>query len=157
MAATSSGCTPSTEAGHFSVEQGRVVAKAPARRRAARLLLILVLALGLAPACSVLPVGWTGHQGGLASWYGPGFYGRRTASGAVYTGAALTAAHPALPFGTLVRVTNLANGRAMVVVIDDRGPFVHGRVIDLSEAAARRLGMIRDGVVPARLEIVGQV
>ena len=116
---------------------------------------VLVLALGAFQACTVLPVGWTGRQGGLASWYGPGFYGRRTASGAVYTGAALTAAHRSLPFGTLVQVTNLANGRTVVVVIDDRGPFVRGRVIDLSAAAARRLGMIRAGVVPVRLEVVG--
>ena len=89
--------------------------EAPTCGRAARLLVLLALALGLASACSVLPVGWTGRQGGLASWYGPGFYGRRTASGAVYTGTALTAAHPSLPFGTLVRVTNLANGRTVVV------------------------------------------
>ena len=126
----------------------------PTRSRAARLLVILALALGVVPACSVLPVGWSGRQGGLASWYGPGFYGRRTASGAVYTGTALTAAHPSLPFGTLVRVTNLANGRTVVVVIDDRGPFVRGRVIDLSMAAARRLGMIQNGVVQVRLEVV---
>src|SRR3954471_18115036 len=125
------------------------------RGRAARLLVLLALTLGLAPACTVLPVGWSGRQGGLASWYGPGFYGRRTASGVVYTGAALTAAHPSLPFGTLVRVTNLENGRAGVVVIDDRGPFVRGRVIDLSMSAARRLGMIQDGVVQVRLEVVG--
>src|SRR4051794_31584714 len=127
----------------------------PTRCRAVRLLVLLALALGVTPACSVLPVGWTGRQGGLASWYGPGFYGRRTASGVVYTGAALTAAHPSLPFGTLVRVTNLANGRTVVVVIDDRGPFVRGRVIDLSATAARRLGMTRDGVVQVRLEVVG--
>jgi rare lipoprotein A len=126
-------------------------------RAAVRLLALLALALGLAPACSVLPVGWSGRQGGLASWYGPGFYGRRTASGTVYTGTALTAAHPSLPFGALVRVTSLANGRTVVVVIDDRGPFVHGRVIDLSMAAARRLGMTRDGVVQVRLEVIGQV
>ena len=77
------------------------------------------------------------------------------ASGTVYTGTALTAAHPSLPFGTLVRVINLANGRTVVVVIDDRGPFVRGRVIDLSAAAARRLGMMQDGVVQVRLEVVG--
>ncbi len=130
--------------------------KAPTRRRATvRLLVVLVLALGVAPACSVLPVGWSGRQGGLASWYGPGFYGKRTASGTVYTGTALTAAHPSLPFGTLVRVTNLANGRTVVVVIDDPGPFVRGRVIDLSATAARRLGMIQNGVVQVRLEVVG--
>src|SRR5829696_7827498 len=128
--------------------------ESPARDQAARLLVLLVLALGLAPACTVLPVGWSGRQGGLASWYGPGFYGRRTASGAVYTGAALTAAHRSLPFGTLVQVTNLANGRTVVVLIDDRGPFVRGRVIDLSAAAARRLGMVRDGVVPVRIRVL---
>jgi len=122
--------------------------------RAPRLLLVLALALGALPACTTLPVGWTGRQAGLASWYGPGFYGRQTASGRVYTGAGLTAAHRSLPFGTAVRVTNLANGRRVVVVVDDRGPFVRGRVIDLSAAAARRLGMVRDGVVPVRIRVV---
>jgi rare lipoprotein A len=102
----------------------------------------------------MLPVGWTGRQAGLASWYGPGFYGRRTASGVVYTGAALTAAHRSLPFGTVVRVTNLVNGRRVVVMINDRGPFIRGRVIDLSVAAARRLGMVRDGVVRVRIRVV---
>ncbi len=116
--------------------------------------LALVLALGALPACAVLPVGWTGRQAGLASWYGPGLYGRYTASGRVYTGAALTAAHRSLPFGTAVRVTNLANGRRVTVVVDDRGPVVRGRVIDLSAAAARRLGMVRDGVVPVRIRVV---
>jgi rare lipoprotein A len=125
--------------------------RAVARRRA---ILVLAFALGALPACTVLPVGWTGRQAGLASWYGPGLYGRRTASGVVYTGTALTAAHRSLPFGTLVRVTNLANGRRVVVVIDDRGPFVRGRVIDLSVAAARRLGMVRDGVVPVRIKVL---
>jgi rare lipoprotein A len=126
----------------------------PIPGRAPRRPVVLVLALGVLSACTVLPVGWTGRQAGLASWYGPGFRGRRTASGTVHTGAALTAAHRSLPFGTLLRVTNLRNGRAVVVVVDDRGPFVRGRVIDLSLAAARRLGMVRDGVVPVRLEVV---
>ena len=67
---------------------------------------------------------------------------------------ALTAAHRSLPFGTLVRVTNLANGRRVVVVIDDRGPFLRGRVIDLSVAAARRLGMVRGGVAPVRIKVI---
>jgi rare lipoprotein A len=126
----------------------------PGCRAPRRSLVVLVLALGVLSACSALPVGWTGRQAGLASWYGPGLYGRRTASGTVHTGAALTAAHRSLPFGTRVRVTNLNNGRTVVVVVDDRGPFVRGRVIDLSLAAARRLGMVRDGVVPVRLEVV---
>jgi rare lipoprotein A len=85
----------------------------------------------------MLPVGWTGRQAGLASWYGPGFHGRRTASGAVHTGTALTAAHRSLPFGTLVQVTNLENGRRVVVVIDDRGPFIRGRVIVAAQLGAR--------------------
>jgi rare lipoprotein A (peptidoglycan hydrolase) len=94
-AVSSFGCTPSTEARRRQAEQGRMTLEAPTCRRAARLLVTLALALGVAPACSVLPVGWTGRQGGLAPWYGPGFYGRRPASGVVYTGtAALTAAHP---------------------------------------------------------------
>jgi rare lipoprotein A len=116
-----------------------VTVGAPLPRR----LVVPVLALGVLSACTLLPVGWTG------------LYGRRTASGTVHTGAALTAAHRSLPFGTRVRVTNLENGRAVVVVVDDRGPFVRGRVIDLSRAAARRLGMVRDGVVPVRLEVIG--
>lgn len=96
----------------------------------------------------------TDRQTGLASWYGPGFYGRPTASGTTYTGADLTAAHRALPLGTKVRVTNLENGRRVVVVVDDRGPYIGGRVIDLSAAAAERLDMVRDGVVRVRVEVV---
>lgn len=91
---------------------------------------------------------------GLASWYGPGFHGRRTASGEPYDMRALTAAHPAHPFGTRVRVTNLANGRRVVVRINDRGPFVGGRVIDLSRAAASALGIIGPGVARVRVEVV---
>jgi rare lipoprotein A len=119
-----------------------------------RLLPALALVLAGLSACTLLPVGWTGRQAGLASWYGPGFYGRPTASGTVYTGTGLTAAHRSLPFGTLVRVTNLANGRRVLVVIDDRGPFVRRRVIDLSVAAARQLGMVRAGVAPVRIKVV---
>jgi rare lipoprotein A len=96
------------------------------------------------------------RQVGLASWYGPGFYGRPTASGRVYTGRALTAAHRSLPLGTRVRVTNLENGRRVEVMVDDRGPYVGGRVIDLSAAAARRLDMVEDGVVRVRVEVVGR-
>lgn len=98
----------------------------------------------------------TGRHVGVASWYGPGFYGRKTASGAVYTGAKLTAAHRTLPFGTRVRVTNLENGRRVVVVVDDRGPYARGRVIDLSPTAARRLGMLNDGLARVRVEVVGR-
>jgi len=89
---------------------------------------------------------------GKASWYGPGFAGRRTASGEVFDPAQLTAAHRSLPFGTLVRVVNLENGRSVEVRINDRGPFKPGRVIDLSRAAAERIAMVSSGVVRVRVE-----
>ena len=88
---------------------------------------------------------------GVASWYGKKFHGRRTASGQRYDMHELTAAHPSLPFGAMIRVVNLDNGRSVVVRINDRGPFVNGRVIDLSYAAAKRLDMIRAGL--ARVEL----
>lgn len=91
---------------------------------------------------------------GLASWYGPGFHGRRTASGKRFDMAALTAAHPTLPFGSRVRVTNLANGRSVVVRINDRGPYVKPRIIDLSRAAAEALDFLDAGVVRVRLELL---
>jgi rare lipoprotein A len=88
---------------------------------------------------------------GIASWYGPGFTGRPTASGETYDPTNLTAAHKSLPLGSLVRVHNLENDRDMIVRINDRGPFVHGRVIDLSEAAASVLGFRDDGLTRVRL------
>ncbi|MCA1994512.1 MAG: septal ring lytic transglycosylase RlpA family protein, partial [Coleofasciculus sp. S288] len=91
---------------------------------------------------------------GIASWYGPGFHGRRSASGERYNQNELTAAHRSLPFGTNVQVTNLNNGRSVVVRINDRGPFVRGRVIDLSAAAARVLGLIQSGIAPVRIEVL---
>jgi rare lipoprotein A len=80
-------------------------------------------------------------QRGLASWYGPGFQGRRTANGERFNTHQLTAAHRSLPFGSRTRVTNERTGRSVVVRINDRGPFVRGRVIDLSQAAARAIGI----------------
>ena len=93
---------------------------------------------------------------GRASWYGPGFHGRRTANGEVFNQHALTAAHPSLSFGTRVRVTNLNNGRSVVVRINDRGPYSGGRVIDLSTAAARSLNMIRSGVARVKVTVLGR-
>ena len=90
---------------------------------------------------------------GQASWYGPGFHGRRTASGERYDMYALTAAHPTLPFGTLVRVRSLVTGRKVDVRINDRGPFAAGRVIDLSQAAAGELGMLGLGVKDVLLQV----
>ena len=91
---------------------------------------------------------------GMASWYGPGFHGRLSASGERFNQNAMTAAHRTLPFGTRVKVTNVNNGRSVVVRINDRGPFIRGRVIDLSAAAARQLGMINSGVAPVRIDIL---
>jgi rare lipoprotein A len=91
---------------------------------------------------------------GEASWYGRRFHGKTTASGERFNMRALTAAHPYLPFGTRVRVTHLDNGRTVVVRINDRGPFVKNRIIDLSYRAARSLGMIQQGVARVKLEIL---
>ncbi|MGB0563463.1 MAG: septal ring lytic transglycosylase RlpA family protein [Spirulinaceae cyanobacterium] len=95
-------------------------------------------------------------QRGQASWYGPGFHGRRTANGERFNQNAMTAAHRTLPFGTQVRVTNLNNGRSAIVRINDRGPFIGGRVIDLSRGAASAIGMLGSGVAPVQVEVVGQ-
>lgn len=91
---------------------------------------------------------------GMASWYGPGFHGNRSASGEIFDQNALTAAHRTLPFGTHVRVTNVQSGESVVVRINDRGPYSHGRVIDLSAGAARAIGLVRLGVAPVQLDIV---
>ncbi len=91
---------------------------------------------------------------GEASWYGPGFYGNRTANGEVFRPGTLTAAHRTLPFGTKVRVTNLWNGRSTVVRINDRGPFHGRRVIDLAHGAANQLGLVASGIAQVRLEVL---
>ena len=96
--------------------------------------------------------GWT--QVGLASWYGESFQGRRTASGEPFDYRKLTAAHRTLPFGTYVEVVRLDDDRRVVVRINDRGPFVRGRIIDLSKAAAEKIGMIRAGVVKVRIRVI---
>ncbi len=97
----------------------------------------LLLGSALTVATLTAPV----QAGGNASWYGPGFHGKRTANGERFNADGLTAAHRSLPFGTRVRVTNRTNGRSVVVRINDRGPFVGGRSIDLSRGAARAIGM----------------
>ena len=91
---------------------------------------------------------------GVASYYGPGFHGRRTANGERFDMHAMTAAHRTLPFGTLVKVTNLSNGKLTVVRVTDRGPYVGNRVIDLSVAAAKQIGSTHSGVAQVSLEIV---
>jgi rare lipoprotein A len=91
---------------------------------------------------------------GMASWYGYPHHGRITASGQRYDMHKLTAAHRTLPLGTRLRVTNLIDGRSVIVTITDRGPFVKNRVIDLSYAAAREIGMLSSGTAPVQLEIL---
>ncbi|QPN68460.1 septal ring lytic transglycosylase RlpA family protein [Synechococcus sp. CBW1006] len=91
---------------------------------------------------------------GQASWYGPGFFGNRTANGEVFRPGTRTAAHRTLPFGTKVRVTNLRNGRSSVVRINDRGPFHGNRVIDLAHGAAQDLGLVSSGVAQVKLEVL---
>src|SRR6478609_3094797 len=93
---------------------------------------------------------------GLASWYGPTFYGRPTANGEIYDGNQLTAAHKTLPMPVNVRVTNLDNGRSIIVRVNDRGPFARGRIIDLSRHAAEQLDMIRAGVARVRVTYLGR-
>ncbi|MBE9222474.1 septal ring lytic transglycosylase RlpA family protein [Cyanobacterium stanieri LEGE 03274] len=93
---------------------------------------------------------------GIASWYGPGFHGRRTANGERFNQNALTAAHRSLPFGTRVKVTNVSNGRSVVVRINDRGPFTGGRVIDLAAGAAQAIGLKSRGVGPVTIQVLGR-
>lgn len=92
---------------------------------------------------------------GIASWYGPDFHGKKTSNGEIYNMNAMTAAHKTLPMNTMVRVTNLGNGAQTTVRINDRGPFVAGRIIDLSKAAATSIGMIGTGTARVKLEVVG--
>ncbi len=92
---------------------------------------------------------------GIASWYGPNFHGRRTSNGEWYDMYAMTAAHKTLPMNTIVKVTNLLNGKSAIVRINDRGPFVKNRIIDLSYAAAKKIGVVAHGTAPVRLEILG--
>lgn len=124
-------------------------------------LVFLSLAVMWLAACSVPPsripppvTPARASQTGIASWYGPGFHGKTTASGVIYNQHDLTAAHQTLPLNTRVLVTNLNNGRSIEVLINDRGPFAKGRIIDLSYAAGETLGMIGPGTIPVRIEVV---
>jgi rare lipoprotein A len=131
--------------------------------RPARLAPVLATVAALAALLAAAPTGqgptfpdtvpeWV--QQGPVSWYGPGFHGRRTANGEIFDTHELTMAHRSLDFGSEVRVTNLENGRTVVVRVNDRGPYIRGRVADLSHAAARALGFVDDGVVKARIELL---
>jgi len=122
------------------------------------LLLLSVVTVAFLSACATFSgaparVDMAYTETGYASWYGPGFHGRQAANGEIYDQHALTAAHRTLPFGTVVEVTRRDTGDRVLVRITDRGPFVRGRIIDLSHEAARELGSIGPGVVPVRLRI----
>ncbi len=119
--------------------------------------ILLALSVAGAGGCAIhpqLPPQPGKPQVGVASWYGPGFHGQLTSNGEVYDQHELTAAHPTLPLGTLVRVTNLDSGRSVDVRVNDRGPFVKGRAIDLSHAAAQRIGMLGPGTAPVRIDVL---
>ncbi len=115
-----------------------------------------LLAILAVSACGGLPRARTepGGETGIASWYGNEFHGRPTSSGEVFDTNDMTAAHRTLPFGTHVMVTNLDNDRSVVVRVNDRGPFVRGRIIDLSYAAARVLGIVGPGTARVRLDVL---
>ena len=112
-------------------------------------IIITLLFVGLAPAQGEN----LGLQKGLASWYSPSLVGARTASGEPYVPTKLTAAHRTLPFGTYVSVTNLHNNKSVVVRINDRGPFIQGRVIDLSQTAADQIDMTRQGIAQVKVDL----
>jgi len=130
----------------------------PLRGRAAAAVLQIILVLGLA-GCAGTPKPRTagpdaGVETGVASWYGGEFHGRPTSSREIYDMNDMTAAHPSLPFGTYVMVTNLENDRSAVVRVNDRGPFMKNRIIDLSYASARVLGIVGPGTARVRLEVL---
>ncbi len=111
------------------------------------------LVIGVDPARAKAPAPKPAfEQVGVASWYGPGFHGKETANGERYNQNKLTAAHRTLPLGTRAKVTNLENGKSVEVRINDRGPYVSMRVIDLSRAAAGRLRMVDKGIVIVKIE-----
>ena len=114
--------------------------------------LLLAIQPTMGPAFADRPARSAYVERGEASWYGPGFHGKKTASGEIYDQRDMTAAHRKLPLGTEVVVTNLENGRKVEVEINDRGPYANGRIIDLSRAAGKKLGIISDGTAEVRIE-----
>lgn len=129
------------------------------RRPSETAFVAVIIAMTLLSACAHASerdysVGYT--ERGYASWYGPGFHGRVTANGETYDQYGMTAAHKELPFDTMVEVTRRDTGRSVVVRITDRGPYVRGRIIDLSMEAARQLGSLKDGVVPVNIRVVAE-
>ncbi|HEU4505515.1 MAG TPA: septal ring lytic transglycosylase RlpA family protein [Nitrospira sp.] len=131
------------------------------RSNQAKVLCTLTVAGMLLGACSWIPKGQAEFDVGIkdrgvASWYGEQFHGRQAANGELFDMEALTAAHRTMPLGSIVRVVNLANGKHLHVRITDRGPYVNGRILDLSRAAAMQLGMEHGGLANVQVEIVAQ-
>lgn len=118
------------------------------------LLISLILFISFCARKEYFPPGKV--QTGLASWYGPGFHGKKTSSGEIFNMYQLTAAHKTLSIGSYVMVTNLKNGKSVRVRINDRGPFVRGRIIDLSYAAAKMIDLIGPGIVPVKVEVLNK-
>lgn len=121
---------------------------------APKIFAVSTIILATIPALAFTAIPSQANTSGQASYYGQKFHGRTTANGERFDMHALTAAHRTLPFGTKVRVTNSHNDQSVVVRINDRGPFVGGRVIDLSRSAANSIGMIRSGVAPVSIEVL---
>jgi rare lipoprotein A len=136
------------------------IARMGAKPSLAALAALAALALGLPGGNALAEIAAATGRGdysvqeGVVSWYGAQFHDRKTASGERFNSGAFTMAHPKLPFGTMVRVTNLRNGRSVVVRVNDRGPFVGKRIADLSQAAASEIGMMHKGVARARIEVL---
>ncbi len=118
-----------------------------------RIYLFLVALIALTP-CSSTSNDQNLERSGQASWYGTYHHGKTTASGERFNQNAFTAAHPTLPFGTKVKVTNKRNNKSVIVRINDRGPYAKGRIIDLSRAAAQKINMLNSGVAPVRLQVL---
>ncbi|MDH5640706.1 MAG: septal ring lytic transglycosylase RlpA family protein [Nitrospira sp.] len=130
------------------------------QRRSHALPIVAVLACLSLGACSWIPKGESAldvgiKERGIASWYGAQFHGRQAANGEIFNMEAMTAAHRTLPLGSMVRVVNLLNGKHVRVRINDRGPYVNGRILDLSRAAAVQLGMVDKGLSVIQLEVIG--
>lgn len=122
---------------------------------------LVSLLLALSASCAIVPKKVGGYavgfrEEGIASWYGPGFHGRKTSSGEVFDMHDFTAAHRTMPFGTYLKVTDRRNGRWVRVKVNDRGPFIRGRILDLSYGAAKALDMIGTGTAAVEIQVVGR-
>jgi len=117
-------------------------------------ILYVIISITLVGLIFLYQVAGPYYETGIASWYGPGFHGNLTANGEVYDMYGISAAHKTLPFGTIVRVVEIETGRSIVVRINDRGPFIEGRIIDLSKGAAEKLGIVEKGITKVGLRIL---